>query len=260
MLSNQYPTHIIKELDFTFELIEQSEGLKVKQLQEWLSFHQHHLSIDGKFGPATKSAVCEFQEQHDINSTGIVDQRTWRKLTAPLLNALADINGIDTNFDAATLTVAKQHLAQHPLEIGGDNRGPWVRTYMNGNDGANWLWCAGFVSFILNQVALQLNKTSPVKGSFSCDSLATQAQKSGRFISGKDIESGAITSRELGSTFLFLVRRSPDDWEHTGIGFDLKNKVFKTVEGNTNDEGNRNGYEVCSRTRSVSNKDFIVLT
>jgi hypothetical protein len=34
---------------------------------------------------------------------------------------------------------------------------------------------------------------------------------------------------------------------------------FKTIEGNTNDEGVSNGFEVCMRSRSYKDKDFILL-
>ncbi len=35
--------------------------------------------------------------------------------------------------------------------------------------------------------------------------------------------------------------------------------VFHTIEGNTNDDGSRNGYEVCARRRGYGKKDFVLL-
>lgn len=81
----------------------------------------------------------------------------------------------------------------------------------------------------------------------------------GRFIPGKKVANGQIPASALGSTFIFLVRHSPGDWVYTGLGFDLEGDTFSTIEGNTNDAGSRTGYEVCSRIRSVVDKDFIVL-
>ena len=60
--------------------------------------------------------------------------------------------------------------------------------------------------------------------------------------------------------FIFLNRKSSSDWIHTGLGFDMKDGVFQTIEGNTNNDGSRNGYEVCQRTRTVKGKDFVVLS
>ena len=39
----------------------------------------------------------------------------------------------------------------NPREIGGQNMGPWVRLYMDGREGAEFPWCAGFVCFVLAQ-------------------------------------------------------------------------------------------------------------
>lgn len=37
---------------------------------------------------------------------------------------------------------------------------------------------------------------------------------------------------------------------HTGIVEKVEDEVVHTIEGNTNDDGSRDGYEVCRRTRS----------
>lgn len=37
---------------------------------------------------------------------------------------------------------------------------------------------------------------------------------------------------------------------HTGIVEKVEDEVIHTIEGNTNDDGSREGYEVCRRTRS----------
>jgi hypothetical protein len=38
-----------------------------------------------------------------------------------------------------------------------------------------------------------------------------------------------------------------------------REEVFETIEGNTNDEGSREGYEVCHRVRGYGSKDFILV-
>jgi hypothetical protein len=87
----------------------------------------------------------------------------------------------------------------------------------------------------------------PIAPSFSCDSLAASAKDKGKFV-GRD-------KAGLGS--FFLVRNTPSDWTHTGIVVSASAETFKTIEGNTNDDGNREGYEVCARTRGYSSMDFI---
>jgi hypothetical protein len=36
-------------------------------------------------------------------------------------------------------------------------------------------------------------------------------------------------------------------------------EVFKTIEGNTNDDGSREGYEVCARIHDFKSMDFVLL-
>jgi hypothetical protein len=130
---------------------------------------------------------------------------------------------------------------------------------MSGNEGPSWYWCAGFVSFLLRQACERLGIEMPIPGSFSCDLLATQARTAERFVRGTSLARDADGWGNLGEAQLFLVRRSSSDWTHTGISFLGQGEVFSTIEGNTNDEGTRNGYEVCRRTRSIASKDFIRL-
>jgi hypothetical protein len=39
----------------------------------------------------------------------------------------------------------------------------------------------------------------------------------------------------------------------------FQQEVIETIEGNTNDSGEREGFEVCARTRSYAGKDFVRL-
>jgi hypothetical protein len=56
-----------------------------------------------------------------------------------------------------------------------------------------------------------------------------------------------------------VCRKTATDWTHTGIVIEVGSDSFKAIEGNTNDDGVRNGFEVCKRSRSYKNKDFILL-
>lgn len=149
---------------------------------------------------------------------------------------------------------AEQHLDQHPREVGGQNRGPWVRLYMEGNEGEEWAWCAGFACFLLRQASEMLNADPPLKPTFSCDELAARARSKQLFISGKHFfdPQSVITPG-----CIFLNRRTDTDWTHTGIITAVHKETFETIEGNTNDAGEREGYEVCRRMRGYQNVDFI---
>jgi hypothetical protein len=249
-----------KELAFTTALGVGSKGAAVKKLQEWLNLQGQGILIDGDFGPATLAALKGFQTAQGLKVANTLNAQTWVALVQPMSRALSATTGASAAISTASLAVAREHLAEHPLEAGGDNCGPWVRLYTGGRDGKEWRWCAGFVSFVLSQACDQLLMRMPIKGSLSCDTLAAQAQAADRFVSGKSVVSGIADAGALGKCAVFLVRRTPGDWTHTGFAFNFTASTFDTIEGNTNDDGNANGYEVCRRIRKVSDGyDFVKL-
>ena len=126
---------------------------------------------------------------------------------------------------------------------------------MDGNGGPEWPWCAGFVSFIVKQACRTLDVARSSETSVSCDVLAGQATQKEIFVSEPKAKDRSL----LTPGSLFLVRRTETDWTHTGIVLKADNDVFYTIEGNTNDDGSREGYEVCRRIRGYAKKDFIVI-
>lgn len=73
------------------------------------------------------------------------------------------------------------------------------------------------------------------------------------FVAERDAPRGPIPP---GSAF--LVRRAASDWTHLGIVVSSGPDAFDSIEGNTNDDGSREGFEACARTRGYADKDFIV--
>jgi len=232
------------------------KGKKVRLIQEWLCLHGYQIVLDGDFGDATNAAVRQFQKEKKLKADGIVKEKTFDKLVLPMAKALEEISPGKQGLGQIVVAYAEKHLEQHPREVGGQNKGPWVRLYMQGNEGSDWPWCAGFVSFILKQACKSLNMPLPIPTSFSCDSLAASAKERGLFLK----ESEAKGKNAIAPGSLFLERRAPTDWVHTGIVLSAEDNIFHTIEGNTNDDGDREGYEVCRRIRNYANKDFILLT
>jgi len=67
--------------------------------------------------------------------------------------------------------------------------------------------------------------------------------------------------KEIAPGDIFLVKHPQNklDWVHTGI-IESKGKGFLiTIEGNTNDEGSREGYEVCRRRRDLGTENIDVM-
>ena len=226
---------------------------QVKLIQEWLSLHDQGVGIDGDFGPATQAAVKNFQTKVGFPTNGVVDENTFAKLIAPMHAALQPIPASGLSLGALVVAYAHQHLAQHPREVGGENSGPWVRLYMDGNEGKQWAWCAGFVCFCLKQASDALGVAMPITKNFSCDELAKSAKKNKIFVGSGD------SHAKVGPGSIFLVRKTATDWTHTGIIVSTTNDTFKTIEGNTNNAGSTNGIEVRARTRNLSTVDFIII-
>ncbi|WLQ13318.1 peptidoglycan-binding protein [Hahella aquimaris] len=243
----------------TFISIYHGKGPRSRLVQEWLNLAGHHIAIDSDFGQATELAVRAFRAQNNLstgNNTvdGKVDSDLFRILIEPMLSVLQPLPPINGSLGSMVVEYANNHLQRHPVEVGGQNRGPWVRLYMNGKEGYNWPWCAGFVTFILRQACDTLRISMPIKGSFSCDSLAAQAQAKGLFVS-----EAKRSFSNLSDVAIFLNRRTSTDWIHTGFVTRFSDGTFDTIEGNTNDEGSREGYEVCARIQGYKSKDFICL-
>ena len=258
----QVPKYIRREIEPLEQLVQKGDrGHRVTQIQEWLNFHHCRTGIDADFGPATKACVADFQKKNSMPVPAEVDETTWSALVLPMAEALlAPDNISEMNAAEAVLAVANQHVKPNPVEIGGANRGPWVRLYCEGHDGAQWAWCAGFVTLIMHQAYFYRGQKAPIKGSVSCDSLAAQAKDAGLFVPESDITSGRVNWETLGECGVFLRRRTSTDWTHTGVAHDgigpADELVFSTIEGNTNDEGSREGFEACRRKRSVKKSDY----
>ena len=55
-----------------------------RRLNEVLPFT--HMAVDGIYGPLTRGAVVNFQRQHGLAATGVLDVRTWASMfNAPVL-------------------------------------------------------------------------------------------------------------------------------------------------------------------------------
>jgi hypothetical protein len=53
---------------------------------------------------------------------------------------------------------------------------------MDGREGADWPWCAGFASYVLKEACTALGVAIPLTLSFSCDLLAASAKERGSFL------------------------------------------------------------------------------
>ncbi len=171
----------MKDLTLDRTLRQGDNGPKVRLVQEWLSLHGFGVVPDRDFGPATDAATRDFQARKGLTVDGVVGKKSFEALVSPMRFARQEIRPKQT-LGATVVAYAKRHLKVHPREVGGQNRGPWVRLYMGGREGTEFAWCAGFACFVLKQACDSWEVAMPIKASVSCDSLAASAKQRNIFL------------------------------------------------------------------------------
>lgn len=252
--------HYIQELNLKKSLKKGSKGNDVKKVQEWLnlwryydnSWH-HKVTVDEDFGPQTETVVKAFQSKKGLTVDGIVGKQTFSELTSPMIKAFTQIAG--DNLRTLIIQYAEQHLNNRPRELYNNNLGPWVRAYMDNNEGKQWAWCMGFVQTILDQAFSTLNQTftSIMPHTYSCDVVGEYGITNNKLIRNALLRQNPAYF-EAGD--IFLVVKHPHDWTHTGIVTSVSDDWIHTIEGNTNDEGAREGFEVCLRMRNYTTRNI----
>jgi hypothetical protein len=228
---------------------------QAKHVQEWLTLHGIGCKVDRDFGPATETCVKQFQKTNGLPVTGIVDEHTFNALVAPLRAAVHRIEPNSRSLNQLIVAYARQNVSQKPREVGGQNRGPWVRLYMDGNDGVQWLWCAGFATFPIKQAATTLGVPMPVLRSFGVANIANDAKAKHHFLA----QPAPGDRRKIKPGSLFLERGGPTGYLHCGIVVSVDGDTMNTIEGNTNDDGSANGFEAVARTRGFRGMDFALV-
>ncbi|MBD2753187.1 peptidoglycan-binding protein [Spirosoma validum] len=230
----------------------------IRKIQSWLTLFSMlnpgsatSTAIDGDFGKATEQAVKNFQRAKGIEQTGHVDQEIFDLLSTPLRSAFTKK---PTGKDLRELVVsaARNHLPHRPSELiinQRANSGPWVRSYMDGNEGDEWFWCMGFVQSIIDQAAStqgkDFKKLMPL--TYSCDVVGTIGLEKKNLIRHTQIRKDPSLAKPGD---IFLLQKATNDWVHTGIISAIDDDIFETIEGNTNEGGSSNGNAVLSRVRN----------
>ena len=125
----------------------------------------------------------------------------------------------------------------------GSNKGPHIKKYLKsvGLD-EGYAWCAAFVCWCSKEAGAP-DSTFPPSPSMAASWLKHQPILQQQVKRG-DI-GGWINKDGTGHVFL-IVEVIKDGW-----GKAIK---VRTIEGNSNDEGSREGFEVCRLTRPITSK------
>lgn len=149
------------------------------------------------------------------------------------------------NLRQKTLEVASGMIGVR--ERGGNNRGPEVEMFQRAAGiGRGDAWCAAFCNWCAERGARALNVISPMESVPLQGYVPSYASKFPR------VEPAEVLPGDL------FVIWFPNRGRFAHIGFvksiDVGAGRYQTIEGNSNDEGSREGYEVCSNTRRIGSR------
>ncbi len=210
------------------------------------------LGVDGNFGADTFAAVEHFQARSvdasgaPLEIDGKVGPATW--------SALFGDEGIPTTTQAPSpllgqvLTVATGEIGTMEAPLG-SNRGPKVDLYIRttGLDPAgHFAWCACFVYWCFNTASTSMAVVNPcfkTAGVLEAWNGAATVASARRILPA---EAQAQPSLIVPGT-QFLLRTSSTAG-HTGLIQEVHGNQLTTIEGNTNDNGSRDGIGVFRRT------------
>lgn len=138
-----------------------------------------------------------------------------------------------------------EHFVGWLQEATKQNDGRWVEAVqrLTGNKKGD-AWCASFVTMLLD---IAYRGKNPLPITASCDVLLEDARRRGWLHPVPHVGD------------VFLVMKSEHDAVHTGVVTSVDLAGVRTIEGNTNDDGSREGYGVFARTRPLAHLLFIRL-
>jgi hypothetical protein len=118
--------------------------------------------------------------------------------------------------------------------------------------GQGWPWCAAFVDWCVEQFLIKFPHTTKVV-------LANRPRTAAAFgLRTWGIDNGCKIFHPLNNSTGNIAPSRSDlvvySFSHCGIvsGPGSQPGQFQAIEGNTNNDGSRDGYEVCRRTRDFS--------
>jgi len=225
--------------------------------------------IDADFGDVTEAAVMLFQARsadpsgEPLEIDGVVGPLTWEALFGPG-SAEGHEHGPEIlKTPASVLSEAVREIAAGEIGVResplGSNRGPRVDQYLRATGldpaGGN-AWCMCFVFFCFEQAAKQIGISNPcpkkagVLAAFEACKKAVANGTKVNVITAAEAKKNPSKVRP-GMVFFISTGRG---FGHAGIVISHKNGSLETIEGNTNDNGSREGIGVFRRTaRKIQN-------
>ncbi|MBA5629882.1 CHAP domain-containing protein [Moheibacter lacus] len=241
----KYPKRLIKKGERDQKVVEAIQ----KQLNK---LHCGPIEVDGDFGNQTFKAVKLFQSRNtDINGIplvvdGVVGAITWEVL---FLDDSVPVAEEPTNAlfkEVLKIANSQLHVRENPRN---SNRGKEVDAYLKaaGLDAhrGNYAWCMAFVYWVFEEACKNLGRSNPMVKTAGV--LKQWNQTDCRKFKTKDV----VNNPSLIKPGYVFIRNYGRGMGHTGIITAVKGGYIHTIEGNSNDNGTREGIGVFELTRKI---------
>ncbi|MBM3810455.1 MAG: CHAP domain-containing protein [Acidimicrobiia bacterium] len=219
-------------------------GPEVRRLQQLLLDRGYPAHTEGTFDKETKDLVRAFQSQNldqhgnPLVVDGKVGSLTWWSLENPKpriqtpaavdFRKMPPVKAGGSKMGRKALGKAIKELRDEAGEVGGGNRGPWIRKYLAPaglEDGHSW--CAGFASWCYLKASGSKLDKMPFPYSASARDLMNKMRNLG-YTSGP-----ADNYEPKPGDLVFWWRVRADGWQgHVGLVYELKDGMLYTIEGN----------------------------
>jgi hypothetical protein len=232
LLQNKRPTEVTAGVS----------GFWVRMLHRLLAEHgylsQDYLDAETKvpsdYDVILQKAIEMFQRKCGMTPDGICGPQTWAWL------ACADFNSPGER----ALVAARREFFDGAREIGGNNKGRYVKEYLRGTKYDSVAWCVAFATWCI----CTANKRSLTHEAFKHERLSSSrlvkgANDSGNFMySSMDARPGDIVVIAGGKT----------GWKHTTLLQKIKGVYAYVIEGNV-----RGGDTIDPRYRIPGTRDAV---
>lgn len=219
-----------------------SKGAEVSELQQVLRELDYNIPVTGIFDNATYQAIRNFQSRHlDKHNTpleidGAVGELTWWALRHPRSKVQGGaidytvMPGLELGgspMGRSALEFAISELKAGAGEEGGNNKGPWVRKYLEpcGLEEGN-SWCAAFISWCFMQAAGGTKKEMPFKYSAGARNIYNQFRKNGW------VYDAGVSPPRPGDIVAWWRVSLASGFGHIGIVHHFSDGFLYTLEGN----------------------------
>lgn len=239
----KYPGRVIKQGE--------SDTQIVKAIQHQLNEQNYGpLQGTGIYGPKTVQSVKLFQslnrdqQGNPLVIDGKLGSISWHILFGSA--TLPQVSEASSSLLNKTLDIARSQIGvmEDPL---GSNRGPQVDQYLKSVGlGPGFFWCMAFVYWCFNEASKQMDRPNPMVRTGGC--IRQWNECNAKKIKGME----ALNNPLLVKPGHVFIMDHGGGMGHTGIVSTVEGGIIRTIEGNSNAGGSRNGIGVVELNRKIN--------